>query len=299
MKKKALLLMLLLMLISATAYAACDSDVDSDGICDEFDNCPVQWNPNQNDSDGDGIGDWCDSCPNGADDDEDLDNICVDADNCPAVNNSGQQDADSDGTGDACDDDTVYGTVSGDIQAGVTVEIYTTSCGADILEATTKTDANGYYSFGALSSQRYLLLATMTAYSFVPVAGWFDIPLAVPQPYDFIADGETPVPAFTTTVLYSTTMPQNTDEIDIYYPVPDENDSDSYEFPVALFLQGGRVNKSYFSEFANRLATYGFIVVVPNHEADFTLTDPDYPGIEIDFVGFSRRISRYRMCLIS
>ena len=59
-----------------------DSDVD--GICDDVDNCPAQWNPNQNDADSDGIGNWCDNCPS----------------NC----NPQQLDADSDCIGDVCDD---------------------------------------------------------------------------------------------------------------------------------------------------------------------------------------------------
>jgi fermentation-respiration switch protein FrsA (DUF1100 family) len=95
-----------------------------------------------------------------------------------------------------------------------------------------------------------------------------------------------PEPAFTKTALYTTTMPQNNDETDIYYPVPDDSDSASYKFPVALFLQGGRVNKSYFSEFAKGLAEYGFIVVVPNHDADFLLRGPpQLPNFVLRFQG--------------
>jgi len=95
----------------------------------------------------------------------------------------------------------------------------------------------------------------------------------------------TPEPAFTETATYSTTMPQNNDEVDIYYPVPDDHDRASYECPIALFLQGGRVDKNYFSEFAKEVAKYGFIVVVPNHDADFILTHIDFPGLEIAFIG--------------
>jgi hypothetical protein len=38
-------------------------DTDGDGICDDVDNCPNTYNPDQKDSDGDGIGDVCDNCP--------------------------------------------------------------------------------------------------------------------------------------------------------------------------------------------------------------------------------------------
>jgi hypothetical protein len=161
------------------------SDVDSDGICAGIDNCPDQWNPNQADSDGDGIGNWCDSCPNDANNDEDLDNICADADNCPAVANPGQEDVDSDSTGDACDADTIYGTISGAIQAGVTVEIYTPNCGGDILAAAPITNADGYYAFGGLENGRYILVVDYIGYDFVPLQGWIDIPQGPIQSYDF------------------------------------------------------------------------------------------------------------------
>jgi hypothetical protein len=91
----------------------------------------------------------------------------------------------------ALSQNTIYGTVgnvsSGDVQEGVTVELYTTSCGGDILEATTETDVNGYYSFGGLNSQRYLILVEEIGYRFVPVSAWVDIPQTEPQSYDFTA----------------------------------------------------------------------------------------------------------------
>jgi hypothetical protein len=89
----------------------------------------------------------------------------------------------------ALSQNTIYGNVSGDVQEGVTVEIYTTSCGSNILEATTETDVNGYYSFGGLNSQRYLILAEEIGYSFVPASAWVDIPQTEVQSYDFTATG--------------------------------------------------------------------------------------------------------------
>lgn len=59
------------------------SDRDSDGTCDDQDNCPDVYNFDQCDSDGDGLGDVCDNCPNEF--------------------NPTQRDSDSDGTGDPCD----------------------------------------------------------------------------------------------------------------------------------------------------------------------------------------------------
>ena len=71
-------------------------------------------------------------------------------------------------------------------------------------------------------------------YLFNPMYYYFQIPLSVSQSYDFTAQAEKPEPAFTTTASYSTFMSQNGDDVDIYYPVPD--DSASHKFPVALFF---------------------------------------------------------------
>ncbi len=58
-------------------------DTDGDGVYNPADNCPLTWNPGQEDADGDGVGDACD--------------------NCPLIFNPGQQDSDHDGHGDPCD----------------------------------------------------------------------------------------------------------------------------------------------------------------------------------------------------
>lgn len=81
-------------------------DVDSDGIPDGWDNCPLVSNADQLDSDSDGLGNVCDNCPlvSNADQlDSDTDGIGDVCDNCPTVPNSGQADADTDGLGDVCD----------------------------------------------------------------------------------------------------------------------------------------------------------------------------------------------------
>jgi hypothetical protein len=75
-----------------------DPDDDGDGVADAGDNCPIVFNPRQQDADGDGIGDICDL-------DRDGDGRANGEDNCRLVANPDQLDADFDGVGDACDDD--------------------------------------------------------------------------------------------------------------------------------------------------------------------------------------------------
>jgi hypothetical protein len=119
--------------------------------------------------------------------DIDNDTVADYTDNCPNVANPLQEDADSDSTGDVCDNNTVYGYVSGDIQAGVTVKIYTPNCGGDILAGEPVTNSGGYYSFGGLENGRYIFAVDYIGYSFLPVYGWIDIPQGPIQSYDFTA----------------------------------------------------------------------------------------------------------------
>ncbi|BAX82387.1 thrombospondin type 3 repeat-containing protein [Labilibaculum antarcticum] len=73
----------------------CDSDIDDDDILNENDNCPFTPNSDQEDTDQDMIGDLCDP-------DMDGDGILNDEDNCPLTVNRNQKDYNSDGIGDAC-----------------------------------------------------------------------------------------------------------------------------------------------------------------------------------------------------
>ncbi|MCI5125561.1 MAG: hypothetical protein D3925_14080, partial [Candidatus Electrothrix sp. AR5] len=73
-------------------------DADSDGVVNQFDNCPGKSNPLQEDLDNDGKGDLCD-------DDDDGDGVEDTLDNCMMVANPDQKNTDGDGEGNACDDD--------------------------------------------------------------------------------------------------------------------------------------------------------------------------------------------------
>lgn len=76
------------------------SDVDGDGMNDNVDNCPVDFNPAQVDVNHNGVGDVCELTYS---EDIDGDGFLNDEDNCVAIPNN-QLDSDSDGLGDACDE---------------------------------------------------------------------------------------------------------------------------------------------------------------------------------------------------
>ncbi len=66
----------------------------------------------------------------------------------------------------------------------------------------------------------------------------------------------------------SQTIASNGDPVDIYFPGPGGSAA-GHRFPVVVYLQGARVDKKYYSQFAQQLASYGFIVAVPNHPGLF------------------------------
>ncbi len=101
---------------TVTVEAVC-TDTDGDGYGDPGnpentcpdDNCPLVYNPLQEDTDADGVGDSCDACP-GYDDlvDDDGDGAPDSCDNCLGLFNPDQNDADDDGLGDYCDTATTW-----------------------------------------------------------------------------------------------------------------------------------------------------------------------------------------------
>jgi predicted dienelactone hydrolase len=87
---------------------------------------------------------------------------------------------------------------------------------------------------------------------------------------DASPDGGTPAdpaePLFDQAGSYEITIAGAEDPATMYYPDPPDLGTGSYDFPVALLLQGANVERGYYSQFAERVARYGFVVVVPDHE---------------------------------
>ena len=99
------------------------------------------------------------------------------------------------------------------------------------------------------------------------------------------ASNSNPEPLFNQVNRYQTVISTNGDLADIYYPVT----SESNKFSIALLLQGALIDKANYSNFASKVASYGFIVVVPNHFQSV----PEF-GVE----GFLPEISQIKDTLI-
>lgn len=77
----------------------------------------------------------------------------------------------------------------------------------------------------------------------------------------------TGAPLFGVITRYTTTLSTNGDPADFYFP----SDETAKPFPVALLLQGANVEKMNYAGFASTVASYGFVVIVPNHAGLFGL----------------------------
>ena len=76
-------------------------DRDADGVLDFDDNCPDQFNPDQDDIDDNGVGNICQAIADNGD--RDGDGIRDELDNCPDTITLDVSDMDDDAVGDACD----------------------------------------------------------------------------------------------------------------------------------------------------------------------------------------------------
>ncbi len=83
---------------SNAIFCGISLDTDGDGVPDNQDNCPNDYNAGQSDPDQDGLGWPCD-------DDRDGDGILNGLDNCPDNSNSDQENLDNDTLGNVCDPD--------------------------------------------------------------------------------------------------------------------------------------------------------------------------------------------------
>jgi len=81
----------------------------------------------------------------------------------------------------------IYGKVSGDVSANVSVALYQLVCGApNPVEATT-TDANGKYLFDGLGNGTYLVMPEDENYDFTPLQVWVTVPRENSPSHDFTA----------------------------------------------------------------------------------------------------------------
>jgi hypothetical protein len=81
----------------------------------------------------------------------------------------------------------IHGRITGDVQAGISVELYKTSCGGDALVGTFTTNSEGYYAFGCLDNGDYMVVPDNDSYVFAPEFDSVQIPQTVILPYNFTA----------------------------------------------------------------------------------------------------------------
>jgi len=79
----------------------------------------------------------------------------------------------------------IYGTMSGEVQEGISIELYQTSCGGEHLVDTFTTNSEGYYEFDNLNDAHYRVVPNNPTYVFNPGFGSIEIPQTIIQPYDF------------------------------------------------------------------------------------------------------------------
>ncbi|MEP1061227.1 MULTISPECIES: ScyD/ScyE family protein [Cyanophyceae] len=84
-----------------------------------------------------------------------------------------------------------------------------------------------------------------------------------------------PDPLYNQVKHYTTTIAADGDPADVYYPVVPDATAD--QLPIALMLQGALVDKADYSNYAEEVASYGFVVVVSNNER--TVSGPDGQAI--------------------
>ncbi|KAM3102304.1 ScyD/ScyE family protein [Phormidesmis sp. 146-12] len=77
-----------------------------------------------------------------------------------------------------------------------------------------------------------------------------------------------PCPIYDQVKRYTTTIAADGDQADVYYPILPNATAD--QLPIALLLQGALIDKADYSNYAQEVASYGFVVVIPNNERSIT-----------------------------
>lgn len=108
---------------------------------------------------------------------------------------------------------------------------------------------------------------------FACIVGCGDIPPRVlPTPVFFvevtssIPPGEPGAPAFRRVAAYTDRLPATERAVDLYWPIEDAAapaDSPAAPFPLIVLMTGATVERPHYRTYCRMLATYGFVVAVP------------------------------------
>ncbi len=123
----------------------------------------------------------------------------------------------------------------------------------------------------------------------IPFALFGGILMALGAPYSRVISFN-PDPIYETTMIYTITIAVTDSQMpmdltDIYYSFSSDSGA---TFPLALILQGAEVDKGDYSNFAAQVASYGFVVAVPNHRRNFPLGLFPVQELINDVLGFMK-----------
>lgn len=247
-------------------------DPDSDGIGDSCDNCPITFNPLQEDTDGDLVGDSCDNCPNTANlsqQNSDSDSFGDACDNCPTMTNPDQSDSDGDGIGDSCDFAVVAFSAS-PLSGAVPLSVQFTD---ESIPVNPITDWTWYFGDGDSS----IMQDPVHEYQFT---GIFNVKLKVSDGTNSDSLTRTSYIAVTDSNTYSLVPSQSAE---IMYMVAGDLD---YDNEIDLVYSGGAFDTSYIT-FGESGGVFGTPIGLPSSYSTTFVLDFVNSDTLVDIIGAS------------
>ncbi len=87
-------------------------------------------------------------------------------------------------------------------------------------------------------------------------------------------------PSFTASGTYQVTVAPYGDPADVYYPTV-QGAAAPGTFPAIVLLQGANVERGFYSQYAQLVAQFGFIVIVPDHTRTVLVLTGLFPEVDL------------------